>query len=101
VVSAVGALNGWTLVTAEVSRAPADDGLFPGAFGWTGRNGNAWFARRPAEAWIRVGLLAFFLIAGTIAAVAAGGWVHQAGVPRPAPGPHRCIPSGRSCPSRR
>jgi basic amino acid/polyamine antiporter, APA family len=43
VVSALGALNGWTLVTAEVSRAPADDGLFPGAFGWSDRNGNAWF----------------------------------------------------------
>src|SRR5271165_4295038 len=43
VVSGIGALNGWTLVTAEVSRAPADDGLFPGAFGWTDRNGSAWF----------------------------------------------------------
>jgi basic amino acid/polyamine antiporter, APA family len=43
VISALGALNGWTLVTAEVSRAPADDGLFPGAFGWTDRKGNAWF----------------------------------------------------------
>ena len=42
-VSGIGALNGWTLVTAEVSRAPADDGLFPGAFGWTDRNGAAWF----------------------------------------------------------
>jgi basic amino acid/polyamine antiporter, APA family len=43
VVSGIGALNGWTLVTAEVSRAPADDGLFPKAFGWTDRNGSAWF----------------------------------------------------------
>ena len=43
VVSGLGALNGWTLVTAEVSRAPADDGLFPGAFGWSDRSGNAWF----------------------------------------------------------
>jgi basic amino acid/polyamine antiporter, APA family len=43
VVSGIGALNGWTLVTAEVSRAPADDGLFPAAFGWTDRNGTAWF----------------------------------------------------------
>ena len=34
-----------------------------------------------AEAWIRVGLLAVFLIAGPIAAQAAGGWVHQAGTP--------------------
>ena len=44
VVSGIGALNGWTLVTAEVARAPADDGLFPGAFAWTDRNGTAWFA---------------------------------------------------------
>jgi basic amino acid/polyamine antiporter, APA family len=43
VVSGIGALNGWTLVTAEVSRAPADDGLFPAAFGWTNRTGAAWF----------------------------------------------------------
>jgi len=44
VVSGIEALNGWTLVTAEVSRAPADDGLFPRPFGWTDRNGTAWFA---------------------------------------------------------
>jgi basic amino acid/polyamine antiporter, APA family len=43
VISGIGALNGWTLVTAEVSRAPADDDLFPRPFGWTDRNGNAWF----------------------------------------------------------
>ena len=43
VVSGLGALNGWTLVTAEVSRAPAQDGLFPAPFGWTDRNGTAWF----------------------------------------------------------
>jgi basic amino acid/polyamine antiporter, APA family len=43
VVSAVGALNGWTLVTTEVSRAVADDGLFPRPFAWTDRRGNAWF----------------------------------------------------------
>ena len=43
VVSGIGALNGWTLVTTEVSRAPADDGLFPGAFAWSDRNGTAWF----------------------------------------------------------
>jgi basic amino acid/polyamine antiporter, APA family len=44
IVSGIGALNGWTLVTAEVSRAPADDGLFPRPFGWTDRNGSAWFS---------------------------------------------------------
>ena len=43
VVSGIGALNGWTLVTAEVSRAAADDGLFPRVFGWTDRGGTAWF----------------------------------------------------------
>ena len=42
-VSGFGALLGWTLVTAEVSRAPAHDGLFPGPFAWTDRRGNAWF----------------------------------------------------------
>jgi APA family basic amino acid/polyamine antiporter len=43
VVSGIGALNGWTLVTAEVSRAPASDGLFPRAFAWTDRRDSAWF----------------------------------------------------------
>ena len=43
VVSGIGALNGWTLVTTEVSRAPADDGLFPRPFAWNDRNGTAWF----------------------------------------------------------
>jgi len=43
VVSAIGALNGWTLVTTEVSRAVADDDLFPRPFAWTDRRGNAWF----------------------------------------------------------
>jgi APA family basic amino acid/polyamine antiporter len=43
VVSGIGALNGWTLVTAEVSRAVAADGLFPRAFAWTDRKDSAWF----------------------------------------------------------
>jgi basic amino acid/polyamine antiporter, APA family len=43
VVSGIGALNGWTLVTAEVSRAPANDGLFPKPFAWTDRRDSAWF----------------------------------------------------------
>jgi APA family basic amino acid/polyamine antiporter len=43
VASGIGALNGWTLVTAEVARAPANDGLFPRPFGWTDRNDSAWF----------------------------------------------------------
>jgi basic amino acid/polyamine antiporter, APA family len=43
VVSGIGALNGWTLVTAEVSRAAAEDGLFPQPFGWVDRKNTAWF----------------------------------------------------------
>jgi basic amino acid/polyamine antiporter, APA family len=43
VTSGFGALIGWTLVTAEVSRAPANDGLFARAFGWTDRRDTAWF----------------------------------------------------------
>ncbi|WP_020421652.1 amino acid permease [Amycolatopsis sp. ATCC 39116] len=43
VVSGIGALNGWTLVTTEVSRAAATDGLFPRAFAWTDRKDTAWF----------------------------------------------------------
>jgi basic amino acid/polyamine antiporter, APA family len=42
-VSGFGALIGWTLVTAEVSRAPASDGLFPRQFAWTDRRDTAWF----------------------------------------------------------
>src|ERR1700751_3287542 len=36
-----------------------------------------------AEAWIRVGLLAVFLIAGPMAALSAGHWAHNAGTPAP------------------
>jgi len=43
VVSGIGALNGWTLVTTEVSRATAQDGLFPKAFAWTDHKETAWF----------------------------------------------------------
>jgi APA family basic amino acid/polyamine antiporter len=43
VVSGIGALNGWTLVTTEVSRAAAQDGLFPKAFAWSDRKDTAWF----------------------------------------------------------
>ena len=43
VVSGIGALNGWTLVTAEVARAAANDNLFPRAFAWTDRKDSAWF----------------------------------------------------------
>ncbi len=43
VVSGIGALNGWTLVTTEVARAQANDGLFPRQFAWTDSKDNAWF----------------------------------------------------------
>ncbi len=43
VVSGIGALNGWTLVTTEVSRAAANDGLFPKPFAWTDHKDTAWF----------------------------------------------------------
>src|SRR5271170_5002856 len=33
-----------------------------------------------AEAWIRVGLLGVFLIAGPMAALGAGGWAYHAGI---------------------
>jgi amino acid transporter len=36
-------LNGWTLVTTEVARAAASDGLFPRAFAWADRRDTAWF----------------------------------------------------------
>lgn len=43
VVSGLGALNGWTLVTAEMPWAAAKDDLFPPQFAWTWRDGNPWF----------------------------------------------------------
>jgi APA family basic amino acid/polyamine antiporter len=43
VVSGIGALNGWTLIITETSRAIAQDDLFPRPFTWTNRNGTAWF----------------------------------------------------------
>lgn len=43
VVSGIGALNGWTLIVTETSRAIAEDDLFPRPFAWIDRNGTAWF----------------------------------------------------------
>jgi APA family basic amino acid/polyamine antiporter len=43
VVSGIGALNGWTLIITETSRAIAQDDLFPRPFAWTDRHGTAWF----------------------------------------------------------
>ena len=49
-----------------------------------------------AEAWIRVGLLAVFLIAGPMAALGAGHWAYHAGITAhraPAAPTHRVKPS--------
>jgi APA family basic amino acid/polyamine antiporter len=43
VVSGIGALNGWTLIVTETSRAIAQDDLFPKPFTWTDKKGTAWF----------------------------------------------------------
>jgi APA family basic amino acid/polyamine antiporter len=43
VVSGLGALNGWTLITAEMPWAAAKDGLFIPQFAKTDRNGTPWF----------------------------------------------------------
>jgi len=43
VVSGIGALNGWTLIVTETSRAMAQDDMFPTPFAWTDRKGTAWF----------------------------------------------------------
>jgi APA family basic amino acid/polyamine antiporter len=43
VISGIGALNGWTLIITETSRAIANDDLFPKPFAWADRNDTAWF----------------------------------------------------------
>ena len=43
VISGIGALNGWTLIVTETSRAIAQDDLFPPPFAWADRKGTAWF----------------------------------------------------------
>jgi APA family basic amino acid/polyamine antiporter len=43
VISGIGALNGWTMVTAEMPYAAAKDGLFPDAFAKVNRAGVPWF----------------------------------------------------------
>ena len=43
VTSGIGALNGWTLLVTETSRAIAQDDLFPRPFAWEDRKHTAWF----------------------------------------------------------
>jgi basic amino acid/polyamine antiporter, APA family len=39
IISGIGALNGWTMITAEMPRAAAEDGVFPERFATLNRNG--------------------------------------------------------------
>jgi APA family basic amino acid/polyamine antiporter len=43
VISGIGALNGWTMVTAEMPYVAAKEGLFPPAFAKEDRQGTPWF----------------------------------------------------------
>ena len=43
VISGIGALNGWTLIVTETSRAIAQDDMFPRPFAWSDKQGTAWF----------------------------------------------------------
>lgn len=43
VISGIGALNGWTLIVTETSRAIAKDDLFPRPFAWADHKDTAWF----------------------------------------------------------
>jgi len=43
VISGIGALNGWTLIVTETSRAMAQDDMFPHPFAWSDKRGTAWF----------------------------------------------------------
>jgi len=43
VISGLGALNGWTLVTAEMPLAAARDGMFPRSFAKVDHKGTPWF----------------------------------------------------------
>jgi APA family basic amino acid/polyamine antiporter len=61
VVSGIGALNGWTLVTAEMPFAAAKDGLFLQAFAKTNRHNMPWFG----------------IVVSTIVASALMGWSYS------------------------
>lgn len=61
VVSGIGALNGWTMVAAEMPYAAAKDGLFLHAFAKTNRKGVPWFG----------------VVASTVVASALMGWSYS------------------------
>ena len=61
VISGIGALNGWTMVTAEMPFAAAKDGLFPHQFTKENRAGAPWFG----------------IVASTLVASALMGWSYS------------------------
>jgi APA family basic amino acid/polyamine antiporter len=61
VISGLGALNGWTLVTAEMPYAAAKDGLFPRSFSKVNRQEAPWFG----------------IVASTIVASLLMGWSYS------------------------
>jgi basic amino acid/polyamine antiporter, APA family len=61
VISGIGALNGWTLVTAEMPYAAAKDGLFVDSFAKVNRNNMPWFG----------------IVVSTIVASALMGWSYS------------------------
>ena len=61
IISGIGALNGWTLVTAEMPYAAAKDGLFAHAFTKENRAGAPWFG----------------IVASTLVASALMGWSYS------------------------
>jgi APA family basic amino acid/polyamine antiporter len=61
VISGIGALNGWTLVTAEMPYAAAKDGLFLPQFTKENRKGAPWFG----------------IVASTVVASALMGWSYS------------------------
>lgn len=63
VVSGIGALNGWTLVTAEMPFVAAKDGLFPKDFARESRAGVPWFG----------------ILVSTVVASALMGWSYMGG----------------------
>jgi APA family basic amino acid/polyamine antiporter len=64
VISGIGALNGWTMVTAEMPYVAAKDGMFLPAFAKEDRNGTPWFG----------------IVASTIVASALMGWSYSSQV---------------------
>jgi basic amino acid/polyamine antiporter, APA family len=81
-VSALGALNGWTLLQGELPRAMAADGLFPRVFARTSRNGTPVTALVATSGLVTVfvllnlnrslvGVFTFFILLSTTAALVA------------------------------